>query len=425
MKKEPTFTASSASGLYGTKDPQPSLEASQREIEAAQTAASQARQVPPPEAAQTQPQSIPSVTSKRQRSKAKNGILFVLFVGAIAAMLAGGLYYWGQGIKKAETPKEDAPQLLTSSRSFTRIPLPVDKEEPKEEKKEEPAAAPVLGMAPPPPVQPPLPEPQPQVAGFQGQGQEQRPMTLSERRYAAPLLFTTKTAPGAATGEDSQGNFFGNDRDNGFAANLRPTPTPAVSASIIKERSLTLSKGTFIDCILETKLDTSVPGMTFCIIPRNIYSADGRVLLIEKGSRATGEYRGAVQNGLGRIFVLWTQIETPHGVVIAFNSPGTDGLGGAGLPGYVDNHWWARFGNALLFSLIQDGFDYATAQATNANGGVNYYSNSEEGMKEIIREAMQQSGRIPPTLTKNQGERIGIMTARNLYFGTVYGLQTK
>ena len=35
---------------------------------------------------------------------------------------------------------------------------------------------------------------------------------------------------------------------------------------------------------------------------------------------------------------------------------------------------------------------------------------------------MRQSGNIPPTLTKNQGERIGIDVARDLYFGGVYAL---
>ena len=61
---------------------------------------------------------------------------------------------------------------------------------------------------------------------------------------------------------------------------------------------------------------------------------------------------------------------------------------------------------------------------TENNGGVNYYQNSEDGMKEIIREAMRQSGNIPPTLTKNQGERIGIFVARDVDFSSVYQLKT-
>ena len=105
------------------------------------------------------------------------------------------------------------------------------------------------------------------------------------------------------------------------------------------------------------------------------------------------------------------------------NSPSTDALGGAGLSGEIDFHWWRRFGNALLFTLIQDGFDFGMSKNTENNGGVNYYQNSQDGMERIIEEAMRQSGNIPPTLTKNQGERIGILVARDVDFSSVYSLK--
>jgi len=60
---------------------------------------------------------------------------------------------------------------------------------------------------------------------------------------------------------------------------------------------------------------------------------------------------------------------------------------------------------------------------TENNGGVNYYQNSQDGMERIIEEAMRQSGNIPPTLTKNQGERIGILVARDVDFSSVYSLK--
>ncbi|MFR1026549.1 MAG: TrbI/VirB10 family protein [Parasutterella sp.] len=81
------------------------------------------------------------------------------------------------------------------------------------------------------------------------------------------------------------------------------------------------------------------------------------------------------------------------------------------------------FGNALLFTLIQDGFDFAMTKQSENNGGVNYYQNSEDGMNQIIQEAMRQSGNIPPTLTKNQGERVGIFVARDVDFSKVYQLK--
>lgn len=215
------------------------------------------------------------------------------------------------------------------------------------------------------------------------------------------------------------------DSDNNLNEKLMPAKIEAGTAGRIHNRYLTLAKGTFINCILETKVDTTVPGMTSCRIPENIYSMDGRTVLVEAGSRMFGEYRGALAQGQDRVFVLWTQIHTPYGVVVDLDSPGTDPLGGAGQTGEVDFHWWRRFGNALLFSLIDDSFNFATMKASERSDGVSYYTTSQDSMSELIKEAMKQTGQIPPTIRINQGSRIGIFTARNIDMSSVYELKQK
>lgn len=215
------------------------------------------------------------------------------------------------------------------------------------------------------------------------------------------------------------------DSDNNLNEKLMPAKIDAGTAGRIHNRYLTLAKGTFINCILETKVDTTVPGMTSCRIPENIYSMDGRTVLVEAGSRMFGEYRGALAQGQNRVFVLWTQIHTPYGVVVDLDSPGTDPLGGAGHTGEVDFHWWRRFGNALLFSLIDDSFNFATMKASERSDGVSYYTTSQDSMSELIKEAMKQTGQIPPTIRINQGSRIGIFTARNIDMSSVYELKQK
>lgn len=215
------------------------------------------------------------------------------------------------------------------------------------------------------------------------------------------------------------------DSDNNLNEKLMPAKIEAGTAGRIHNRYLTLAKGTFINCILETKVDTTVPGMTSCRIPENIYSMDGRTVLVEAGSRMFGEYRGALAQGQDRVFVLWTQIHTPYGVVVDLDSPGTDPLGGAGHTGEVDFHWWRRFGNELLFSLIDDSFNFATMKASERSDGVSYYTTSQDSMSELIKEAMKQTGQIPPTIRINQGSRIGIFTARNIDMSSVYELKQK
>ena len=359
---------------------------------------------------------VSSVNAKSSpASKQKNFFLFaglVLIVGLIVG------YYALSAQKKSEevseTPKSSESVGMTSTRTFTLPPLSsLEVEEPpKPETNEEK-------------VETPEPESRPSVIRTPEKPPEP---TLSERRFSAPMMGDDKTinndsasGKGLAQTLEDEGYIR---RDGGrLGALMSSMDTPATKAKLMGDRTLLLPKGTYIDCVLETKLDTTVPGMTSCVIPRNIYSANGKVLLVERGSKAIGEYKGAVENGLNRIFVLWTQIQTPNGVKVALDSPGTDSLGGSGLSGDVDFHWWARFGNALLFSLIQDGFDFAISKSTEGSDGVNYYQNSEDGMSDIIQEAMRQSGNIPPTLTKNQGERIGIFVARDIDFSNVYGLK--
>src|SRR6202035_4144641 len=138
----------------------------------------------------------------------------------------------------------------------------------------------------------------------------------------------------------------------GLNALLRPTVTAAVVAAVLPTRRFLLSKGAFIDCTLETAIDSTLPGMTTCITSTDTFSVDGRVVLIERGSKLVGETQGDVRQGSARVFVLWTEARTPNGIVVPLASPGTDELGRSGLPGQVNNHFWNRFGAAILISII-------------------------------------------------------------------------
>lgn len=208
-----------------------------------------------------------------------------------------------------------------------------------------------------------------------------------------------------------------------LAGKLTPTKIQGVQAATLGNRDFLLTQGTFLDCTLETNLDSTVPGLTKCIVTRNIYSTSQRVILIERGTKIIGQYQGGIKQGQARIFVLWTRAETPHGVIVDLNSPGTDTLGGAGLPGFVDTHFWDRFGAALLISVIEDAF--GVLQAGQSNGGaVALTTNTQQASQDLAKTALQASINIPPTLYKNHGEQINILVSRDLDFSTVYNLRT-
>lgn len=379
---------------------------------------------------------IPSVAGKKSSpAKNRNLALMAALVVLMLVCIAFGFYH-KHSARNAPPKQQEQATPIFSGRTLTLPPL-------SQIQPPEPQPAPVVikeSAEPKPEKESGLIQEPPAIQMRQtGNGpmvnstKEKPEPTLAEKRNMAPMMAESASLKDADV-DDGKG-LASTLRDEGFDSGtgrssggklgglLSSVSTPPTNATMMPDRNLLLPKGTFIDCVLETKLDTTVPGMTSCVIPRDVYSANGRVLLIERGSKAVGEYKGAVENGLNRIFVLWTQIQTPKGVRVNIDSPATDALGGSGMAGEIDFHWWARFGNALLFTLIQDGFDFAMTKQSENNGGVNYYQNSEDGMNQIIQEAMRQSGNIPPTLTKNQGERVGIFVARDVDFSKVYQLK--
>jgi type IV secretion system protein VirB10 len=205
-----------------------------------------------------------------------------------------------------------------------------------------------------------------------------------------------------------------------FSELLRPIPTAAARAQVLSNMRLLLPKGAFIDCTLETAIDSSLPGMTTCVTATDTFGVDGQVVLLERGTKLVGEVHGQVQQGAARIFVLWTEARTPTGVIIPLASPGADELGRAGLSGVVDRHFWQRFGAAMLVTVIDGAVQAAVQSGNRGDGTVIYNPSAGEG---VMTEVLKNTINIPPTITKMQGDRLQVLVARDLDFRDVYALR--
>jgi type IV secretion system protein VirB10 len=199
---------------------------------------------------------------------------------------------------------------------------------------------------------------------------------------------------------------------------LRPSVTPAVEASVLPTQRFLLPKGAFLDCTLETAIDSTLPGMTTCVTATDTFSADSTVVLLERGTKLVGETRGQVQQGQARLFVLWTEARTPTGVVVPLDSPGTDALGRSGLFGKVDTHFWERFGAAILVSVIDGGVQAGTEST--GNGGTVIVN--PQGSEQVMTDVLKSTINIPPTIVVSQGTRIEVLVARDVDFRSVYRL---
>jgi type IV secretion system protein VirB10 len=311
----------------------------------------------------------------------------------------------------------------------------------------------VLGPPPEPP--PPLPawnavgtSPPSYRAGYAPQktpGQE-----AFERRLSGPVIVARAETPQAATGpagaipyiEESvpatgdappsavagrsgaglEGSGLDASRavrEGRLSGYLRPSVTAAVQARVLPTERLLLAKGAFIDCTLETAIDSTLPGMTTCVTATDTFGVDGQVVLLERGTKLVGETQGQVRQGAARVFVLWTEARSPTGVIVPLTSPATDALGRSGLPGDVNRHFWERFGAAILISVI-DGAVQAAVQSDGGGGTVIYNPSTTEN---IMTEVLKGTINIPPTIVVPHGDRIQVLVARDLDFRPVYALR--
>ena len=210
-----------------------------------------------------------------------------------------------------------------------------------------------------------------------------------------------------------------------FGGQLQGSATPRVSASLLGDRSLTLPKGTAFTCALKTKIVSAVSGFVGCQVQRNVFSDDGRVLLIERGSHMDGEYRiASVRPGTVRIPVLWTRIRTPNGVTVDIDSPGTGPLGESGVDGHVDNRWGERIGAAMLMSLIDDSVKLIIQnQANDTNANTVVLPSTTTNTSKLAEKVLDSTINIPPLIYQNQGGIVGIYVARDVDFSSVYELR--
>lgn len=247
---------------------------------------------------------------------------------------------------------------------------------------------------------------------------EQR-RALAESARRAPVLAYSRS--GAAPRSDPAGG-----RTSAPSQPAAPTdldrlrqvgPIDRVRADRLSDRRFLITAGSSVPCVLQTAMDSATPGFVSCITPQDVWSDDGSVVLLERGTRVLGEYRSGLQRGRGRLFVLWTRAVTPDGVTVALASPAADALGRAGFDGRIETHFWERFGGALLLSIV-GGSTSAAIDLGADRTGVRVTSDAAST-------ALENSVGIPPTLGKEQGGEVSIFVARDLDFASVYRLRAR
>ncbi|MFC3207512.1 type IV secretion system protein VirB10 [Aquamicrobium soli] len=389
----------------------------------------------------------------------------------LGALAVAGWLVWGTLSRRTSTmttpDKEEftttqfpAPSLSTprpQTDQGTIVIPPAPPEQP-------PPAPPVA----PPLALPPAPAPEPPLAAAAPNDDEARRLAELERqrqeeerrrweRLRAPQVIDDNAAAAAAAphGDESGRTAAGADDDPNrrFLASVSSAGVEVARATKNNRIDALVAQGTFIRGVLETAVQSDLPGMVRAVVTENVWSFDGRRVLIPAGSRLVGEYKSGIAQGQTRVFIVWTRMLRSDGVSVQLGSNGADDLGRAGNAGFVDNHYLERFGSAVMLSLVGGAAQFLSAYGQNTNGygngtvitstdpvtgvvtqtqtGVNQNQlslqareiaaqNISQTLTNIAQEALRNSINIPPTIYLDQGTRIIVFVRRDLDFSALY-----
>lgn len=337
---------------------------------------------------------FPAVTERKAKGDGLGLAAGVALVGAI-----GAVTFWAMESARLPEPQGVGNPQVAPPVAVAPSPAPV----------------PVAGAVTAPVAPQADPAPAPVLANQPGQ--YAAPAT---NPYASPqLVYDASSARGARLAEAPIGApaanagsvAVGSGGAAEFASRVGGVGGAPAQARAMINPTTTVTEGTLIPAILETAINTDVPGYVRAVVSQDVRSFDGKRVLIPRSSRLIGQYQAGVQQGQKRAYVIWTRLIRPDGASVNIGSPAIAFDGTTGLQGDVNSHFFKRFGSGLLLSVVGG----LGALATGGVGGVIVAG----GAQGAANSAVQSQGTISPTIRVAMGEPIRVFTARDLDFSTV------
>lgn len=334
-------------------------------------------------------------------------------VGISLAALGGGVFLWLADARASADGQQAVLPSLASSGLASPAPLPAAPAAP--------ADVPKTPVAPPSP--PALPAPLPSPPNRDQANERLRApaviVDLAQNSATPPTLPGGLPLPeGAATATQglpvAQPGKPLSDAEQ-FSSRIEKEEVELAQATRLTNLDSLVAQGTIIGAVMETALNSDLPGFARAIIQRDVLSFDGSTVLVPAGSRVIGQYKSGVAKGASRIFIVWTRILRPDGASIAIGSPAIDDLGRGGVAGKVNSHFLKRFGGSILLTVLTGGIQAAT---TALSRGSTVVVSSANEASQLAQQAASDLD-IPPTIVTRAGAPVRIFVARDLDFSTV------
>jgi type IV secretion system protein VirB10 len=280
------------------------------------------------------------------------------------------------------------------------------------------------------PEAPPVELPTPKINNEITQPPQQAQQTQQEQpkfkdpRYAPIIVLNGGAGPAQGVGYERNMQLLNGDP----VSQLKKTQI-GVEATFVEDRANVVAQGKMLNAVLETAINTEVPGAVRGVISRDVYGEAGGKVLIPRGSRLYGTYATDVTRGQARVRINWTRLIRPDGVSLNISSFASDQFGRAGIEGIVDNKYSQTITNTLLTSLLTIAGAAVVDLAVGDNNNTNTTTvNPNTGSSTITSRATTQAANdvtrnindiasryfneyfdSRPTITVPQGTRITVL----------------
>ncbi|WLS81225.1 VirB10/TraB/TrbI family type IV secretion system protein (plasmid) [Erwinia pyri] len=269
-----------------------------------------------------------------------------------------------------------------------------------------------------------------------GSGKTDTPPESVQHNYSR-ALDVSYGGSNTASGSSSTSGTKASESKGEEAGSTKPEVQPVSAGSSVPLSKITrvpydpnlfIPEMTSVPCSLDRRFVSDLAGKLVCTINTDIYSANGNVKLIEKGTAAYLIYKsGMLKHGQGAVFIQATKLRTrrePFIDIPLIDTQATGALGEAGASGWIDTHFGDRFTGAMMLGVIPDFAQAASGVANNnKDNQTDYTSNSRQAFAGLAQEAFSNTVNIPPTLYKNQGEIINLVVGQDLDFSGIYKLR--
>ncbi|MBP2449658.1 TrbI/VirB10 family protein [Rhizobium leguminosarum] len=242
------------------------------------------------------------------------------------------------------------------------------------------------------------------------------------QRESSSVVVDAADGPAGVTTESDKSATDQNQNAQFLKTAASSTSQTSVSRLLL-DPSHTVVQGTIISAVLETAIDTELPGNIRAQVMEPVYSFDGARVLMPSGTILIGEFNNDVNLAQRRVLIAWNRAITPSGQSIVLGSTGADTLGRSGTEGNVNNRYGTKFGAAILISaittlpsILSNRNSQSESGTTSKVGGGQVAGQMSDTASDQASGVLDKYLSLPPAIRIPQGEEIRVFVNRDLVF---------